>query len=67
VDAVGWDLDPEELRGAIRLLAAMERAGWDPKNGSFFFSRGHDGPRRVGWTDVGSSVGYEMGVIGREK
>jgi len=70
MDAVLWDLDPEELPGAIRLLAAMERAGWAgwaPSNGSYFFSRGHDGPRRVTTTDIGSSVRYEMGVIGREK
>ncbi len=27
IDAVLWDLDPDELPGALRLLNAMERAG----------------------------------------
>ncbi len=28
MDALLWDLDPDELPGALRLLNAMERAGW---------------------------------------
>lgn len=44
MDAVLWDLDPEELPGAIRLLAALEKAGCAPKQRELILFQGSRRP-----------------------